>query len=1256
MLENLVTWVLNNYVGEYLENLNTDQLSIAILQGQVELENVPFKKTALKKFDIPVQVKSGLIGKLTLSVPLTRIRSEPWVLKMSDLLILLEPAQYDWHNIENMELMLQTKKDQQLTELENFHKKQLLQAYGVDVKENMGQGAGWGASVFSSVLNNIQVILTNVHIRYEDNSTLPNGVPFCCGIRIHNVSIQTTDSSGKVEYIQPQDGVNTFKKLELEGLSVYWNSNQSVNKTGLSSKELQDVLAPESGKGDTYILHPFSAKLFMERNTCKFPLKAEPAVPRFKFNFCPQKVVFELSVTQISQMHLLSQEWIRHERARKHRKWRPKSTIKEDPKMWWKFAYSRIVCENRQHNLLNNNQPSFIYGKYLDPYCQAYRKKLLSHVERTLEKMTKIEGKMNASKSSHDLVSDGTLERKLSVEQDTNLTNEDLILMKQIERDSECSYNELQLFRETVFRRLLAEIESENLSKINRTVSGEERTGQLVISKVAPDTESISEISETASQSETVETSSQNHSSGISGWFWNWWSSNSESQDESDFLSKSENVQKLSAGDSDYIDDLENQLRDEIMGALSDSWDDSTILRRDTLLAEIALELQHMTVRFIDNKNLRLNGSSCVLAMDLKRVVSQVRLSLRHNSTTVQLTVGDMTVQRLRTSSLLGMSSGSTSDENSSPVDDSLIFDGRNGGTSLQILFAIGKAGGDFCENLEIDGKSDGKQYKPLFSMNYTRLAPGLKAKHTVNADFSPLTVMYDEGAFDDIMDFFNAKNTEFKDSEVPCTEAVVQESELSMIISVPQIQYELRSKRTSLLASEKNSGIGTPFAQATVKGLTVNLLKNDSYKVNILFHEFILEDLFEKSGTILLHTVARRTLSRKKCLSCPDIHSTSKNESLMHLNKLQSHRLVESSSVSPSWNSRCITNSSFLKQSEKDNSSIKLTFSDDQNDSSEKVNWFVEVSLIGLAIGLNRRSWIMLLDFFGLLGRGKATSNESCTHQNQGFSNLHLKILLPTIRVDMNYPVNRTQLGVLRSEDLAIDIKMSLGDNNKPLLINTTFQSLSLTDATQFFSKLYGERLRIQPQLKNFNNMKSLAEVNLNQSKISLTVEKFFILDPDLKRSWDMKVTLDVPSDMTFTYVHTQRYICVLLDFWFQLFELQDEVAKSNLNPSEIVFTKHGLRTMLNVDISCPSTLLLPLNQFSDQVIIWSLESIKVTNKFDFFDDIKAFGDYFIGSYDDGYDNTNCLIDWITVNCYGSKIYEGLRLSDLNGGHSDGL
>ena len=40
MLEGLVAWVLNNYLGKYFENLNTDQLSIGLLQGKLKCTKI----------------------------------------------------------------------------------------------------------------------------------------------------------------------------------------------------------------------------------------------------------------------------------------------------------------------------------------------------------------------------------------------------------------------------------------------------------------------------------------------------------------------------------------------------------------------------------------------------------------------------------------------------------------------------------------------------------------------------------------------------------------------------------------------------------------------------------------------------------------------------------------------------------------------------------------------------------------------------------------------------------------------------------------------------------------------------------------------------------------------------------------------------------------------------------------------------------------------------------------------------------------
>lgn len=91
MLEGLAAWVLNNYLGKYVENLNTDQLSIALLSGEVELENLPLKKDALRHLGLPVQIKAGFLGKVKLQIPVRQIKSMPWVMVIEQLYLVATP-------------------------------------------------------------------------------------------------------------------------------------------------------------------------------------------------------------------------------------------------------------------------------------------------------------------------------------------------------------------------------------------------------------------------------------------------------------------------------------------------------------------------------------------------------------------------------------------------------------------------------------------------------------------------------------------------------------------------------------------------------------------------------------------------------------------------------------------------------------------------------------------------------------------------------------------------------------------------------------------------------------------------------------------------------------------------------------------------------------------------------------------------------------------------------------------------------------
>ena len=89
-LEGVVAGLLNRFLKTYVDDLNTSQLNVGIWSGDVRLKNLKLKKEALDKFRLPVDVKEGYLGDLTLSIPWSNVRFDCFerVLLIDDTLIL----------------------------------------------------------------------------------------------------------------------------------------------------------------------------------------------------------------------------------------------------------------------------------------------------------------------------------------------------------------------------------------------------------------------------------------------------------------------------------------------------------------------------------------------------------------------------------------------------------------------------------------------------------------------------------------------------------------------------------------------------------------------------------------------------------------------------------------------------------------------------------------------------------------------------------------------------------------------------------------------------------------------------------------------------------------------------------------------------------------------------------------------------------------------------------------------------------------
>ena len=91
MLEGLAAWVLKTYIGKYV-NVNPDKLSIGLLSGVVELENVQLNCSAFNTDrELPFEIKYGYAGKIKLNVSLSTLRYSPWVLAVEKLFIVIGP-------------------------------------------------------------------------------------------------------------------------------------------------------------------------------------------------------------------------------------------------------------------------------------------------------------------------------------------------------------------------------------------------------------------------------------------------------------------------------------------------------------------------------------------------------------------------------------------------------------------------------------------------------------------------------------------------------------------------------------------------------------------------------------------------------------------------------------------------------------------------------------------------------------------------------------------------------------------------------------------------------------------------------------------------------------------------------------------------------------------------------------------------------------------------------------------------------------
>ncbi|GMM27898.1 membrane morphogenesis protein [Martiniozyma asiatica (nom. inval.)] len=345
MLESLVASVLNRTLGAYIENFDPNQLNIGIWSGDVKLKNLKLKKESLDKLNLPIELKCGHLGDLTLQIPWSNLKSQPVKVLIENVYLLSSgriPESIDFE--EDIQRELRTKR-QRLDALEVIQAQKAQLETGDEAKNQ-----SFVESLTTKIVDNLQVTIKNIHFRYEDNFAFSNS-PYAVGMTLKELSAVSTDGQWIPSFIENVASISR-KLMTLDSLSIYWDTENKESiyseDIDLTLKLLQEIVNKNSHyeNGVEFLLEPVSGEGRLTVNK----LGAQENQPHYDIDLIFEQFKVDLNALQYRDiLETISRiNWYR--KTYEFKKFRPRVSVNEDPQKWLKYAFECVYDEIHQRN------------------------------------------------------------------------------------------------------------------------------------------------------------------------------------------------------------------------------------------------------------------------------------------------------------------------------------------------------------------------------------------------------------------------------------------------------------------------------------------------------------------------------------------------------------------------------------------------------------------------------------------------------------------------------------------------------------------------------------------------------------------------------------------------------------------------------------------------------------------------------------------------------------------------------------------
>ncbi|KAK4265962.1 hypothetical protein QN277_026944 [Acacia crassicarpa] len=402
MFEAHVLHLLRRYLGEYVHGLSTEALRISVWKGDVVLKDLKLKAEALNALKLPVTVKAGFVGTITLKVPWKSLGKEPVIVLIDRIFVLANPAQDGRTMKEEDRKKLFEAKIQQIEEAESA----TLDAISKSKLGNLPSGNSWLSSIIATIIGNLKISISNVHIRYEDTVSNP-GHPFSSGVTLAKLAAVTMDEHGN-ETFDTSGALDKLRKsLQLERLALYhdsdcllWEINKrwddmnpqewiEIFEDGINETSVDNRLVSKWAMNRTYLVSPINANLQYHRLGNQE--KNNPEIPFEKVSLVLSDVSLTVTEAQYHDWIKLLEAVSRYKTYLEVSHLRPSTPVSKAPELWWKYAAQAGLQQKRMCYRLSWDQIRHLC-QHRRQYIQLYMASLqhsshVNHAEiREIEK------------------------------------------------------------------------------------------------------------------------------------------------------------------------------------------------------------------------------------------------------------------------------------------------------------------------------------------------------------------------------------------------------------------------------------------------------------------------------------------------------------------------------------------------------------------------------------------------------------------------------------------------------------------------------------------------------------------------------------------------------------------------------------------------------------------------------------------------------------------------------------------------------